>query len=264
MKSKIAVSEISLACFVPGNSGSPVHRNRKYHGLAFSFEHTIEYEFLSGEKLRCASGECAYLPKGSDYNVNKISGGFENSGTYAINFLFDDRNETYKPFKIKFKNPEAVLSAFERARRAWKNKGVGFEEECFSELYTVIKLLKAEAFLPSNPKNLSVIMPAVSYIKEHYTEEAIKIPVLAELCSVSEQYLRRMFASSLGVSPAVYIRNMRIKYAKELIISGEHSVSEVATLSGFEDVSYFSREFKKAVGVSPSEFANSENVLSDA
>jgi two-component system response regulator YesN len=40
----------------------------------------------------------------------------------------------------------------------------------------------------------------------------------------------------------------------ELLLTGEYSVSEVAGLAGFNDISYFSREFKRATGVSPSEY----------
>jgi AraC-like DNA-binding protein len=50
---------------------------------------------------------------------------------------------------------------------------------------------------------------------------------------------------------------MRINYAKELIKSGEYSITEIAIISGFCDVSYFSREFKKAIGVTPKDYLES-------
>ena len=52
----------------------------------------------------------------------------------------------------------------------------------------------------------------------------------------------------------VYIRNMRIKYAAELISSGLYSVTDAAMMSGFNDVAYFSREFKKVLGVTPRDY----------
>ena len=55
------------------------------------------------------------------------------------------------------------------------------------------------------------------------------------------------------------MRNLRLKYAKELLRSREYSVTDVGTLSGFNDAAYFAREFKKAVGKSPSEFMGKEN-----
>ena len=101
------------------------------------------------------------------------------------------------------------------------------------------------------------LAPALEYINENYTRGAIPLSQLASLVGVSEVYLRRLFQSAFSVSPAVYMRNLRIKYAKELIRSGEYSVTDIAMLSGFGDTSYFSREFKRAVGLSPSEYERS-------
>ena len=52
------------------------------------------------------------------------------------------------------------------------------------------------------------------------------------------------------------MRNLRINYAKELINSGEYSIADVSFISGFSDVSYFSREFKKSTGLTPKDYAN--------
>ena len=51
---------------------------------------------------------------------------------------------------------------------------------------------------------------------------------------------------------------MRIRYAKDLLDSGEYSISDAAFISGFNDVAYFSREFKKATGTQPSEYAKKQ------
>ena len=103
-------------------------------------------------------------------------------------------------------------------------------------------------------KNLKILLPALQYIKERYTQENILAPKLAELCGISETYLRILFHDTFSVSPILYVRNMRIKYAKELLRSGEYSVMDVALLSGFNDSAYFSREFRKATGVSPKKY----------
>ena len=52
------------------------------------------------------------------------------------------------------------------------------------------------------------------------------------------------------------MRRLRIAYARDLLGSGEYSVTDAAMLSGFNDAAYFSREFKKEVGVSPKEYGN--------
>ena len=88
----------------------------------------------------------------------------------------------------------------------------------------------------------------------HYTDEIISVPFLSELCGVSEQYLRRLFQAEFGYSPAIYIRLLRLEYAKSLLETNEYSVTDIAMLSGFNSPAYFSREFKKEYGVSPKAF----------
>ena len=55
----------------------------------------------------------------------------------------------------------------------------------------------------------------------------------------------------MGVSPLAYINSLKITRAKELLLSGMYTVTEVAFMSGYSDISHFSREFKKSTGVSP-------------
>ena len=92
----------------------------------------------------------------------------------------------------------------------------------------------------------------MEYIDEHYASASLSVPQLAALCGISEVHLRRSFQRAFSLSPAIYVRNKRIAYAKELLLSEEYSVTEVAFLAGFNDAAYFAREFKKAVGVTPS------------
>lgn len=58
----------------------------------------------------------------------------------------------------------------------------------------------------------------------------------------------------IGLSPVDFIREMRIKRAKQLIDSGEYNISTIAYMTGFNDPKYFSKCFKKQFGASPSEY----------
>jgi AraC family L-rhamnose operon regulatory protein RhaS len=160
-----------------------------------------------------------------------------------------------EPFVRPIKSKDEMQSLFYKAAMAWQKKNAGYCEECFSDLYRIIKQIKKEA-LDYSPrtKSLERIMPALEYIDDNYLTENISVGRLASLCDTSEVYLRKKFREVFSESPAVYMRNKRIKYAKELLQCMEYSVTEVAMLSGFNDTSYFIREFKKAVGTSPSDY----------
>ena len=64
--------------------------------------------------------------------------------------------------------------------------------------------------------------------------------------------------SIVGLSPIDFVREMRIKRAKQLMETGEYNVSTIAYMTGFNDPKYFSKCFKKKYGVSPSEFTPKE------
>ncbi len=75
-----------------------------------------------------------------------------------------------------------------------------------------------------------------------------------ELTGFSPDYFRRCFESECGTTPARYLLALRLGAAKKLLASSDMSVSEIARQCGFADVYYFSRRFKREVGVTPLEF----------
>ena len=255
-KNELIISKIAIAVFVPFGHGKPVHKQRPSHGFAFNVDCETLYSFDTGETLLCRSGELIYLPKGSNYTV-KFSEHTQsnNPGVYAINFLIINDNDSFSPKLIKVKGKDEIQAAFAKAQNAWQKKTVGFYEQNFIELYKIIKILKKEFFRYSETKQtMQILQPALQYIQEHYTQENISTVLLSNLCQISEPYLRKLFHNAFSSPPIIYIRNLRLKYAKELLRSKEYSVTDVALMSGFNDIAYFSREFKKATGLSPKEY----------
>ena len=255
----VTVSKIVTATFVPFGKGTPVHKNRPSHGLAMNVGCDSLYKFDTGVTFECRDGDCIFLPRGSNYVASILGRTEHNSdaeiGVYAINFLINDDQEMLEPFVLSFKARDEALSHFRRAEIAWIRRGELFHEECFINLYSIIRLLRKShaAYMPKQ-RTLEMLEPALKYINENYASENIPVSHLASLCGVSEPYLRRLFRAAFSSSPAVYMRNMRITHAQRLLRSGEYSVTDVALLSGFSDTAYFSREFKRSVGMSPSEY----------
>ena len=255
----LTVSDVRIAIFVPPGQARRTHTNRLSHGLAFNVGTNTTYRFDSGLVLKCPPGQCVYLPRGSNYTVDPEelpdSGDSSLPGVYCINFRLLDDPEDPEPQLIRIRGRDKALSCFERAESAWRKKQVGYREDCFSALYQLLRLFRREhasyAHIDSVMDKLS---PALQYIEAHYTSENIPLSQLARLCGISEPYLRKLFNAAFSVSPSNYIRSMRINYAKELLCTGEYSITSVAALSGFNSVVYFSREFKKATGVSPNKY----------
>ena len=255
MSEQTKILGITFVGYMPSGKGTPIHKNRPTHGLVFNLGCTSSYAFSTGEVLTVHSGECLYLPQGASYVARRLefTEGI-NNGVYAINFLVSN-DEIHRPWVKKIEHRGEFLSLFSKAAREWIKKCDGYYEECMSDLYRIIWWLKNEASKSRESEaNETRISPAIEYIRENYTTDFIKISKLAALCGISEVALRKQFQKQFAISPAVYIRNMRINYAKELMRNQDASIADAAMLSGFNDISYFSREFKKSEGISPKEY----------
>ena len=247
MKHNFTISEITFANIVKAGTGAKIHKNRKSHGLAiflggeriFYFEH---------KKINVRGNTIVYFPKGSNYIIKeKIP--FD---CYAINFEMPD-GFCFEPFAFKIKNANTYLENFKQSQKQQIRKNTGYDSKIKSELYNIIYTMQTEYNLPYT--NSKIIEPAINYIHSNYCKENKSIGHLASLCGISTVHLRNTFIKQFAISPLKYINNLKMARARELLDSQFYTVSEVCFLSGFNNESYFSREFKKHFGISPGEYA---------
>ena len=108
---------------------------------------------------------------------------------------------------------------------------------------------------PSTKKNNQLIENIKAYINSNL-EYDIKLSQIAKLFSYNEQYLGRLFTKETGENMNQYVSKRRLEYAAELIKETPNSIIDIATISGFNNVTYFDRLFKKMYGMTPREFRN--------
>ena len=244
------VSDITLACYVKPNQGRHKHVDRPSHGLALHLGGDKDYHFSDGRVVSVSENTVIYLPKGSTYYVKARSSG----DCYAINFRISE-SICFEPFSVNVRAANDFLHYFKSAKKSWETKSSGYKMRCKAELYNIIAALQAEYHTSYIPKSrFAIIEPAVNYINENYTAELLSISHLAKMCNITPEYFRRIFRERFGDSPISYINNMKLSRSRDLLSSGMYSVSEAAELSGYSDFSHFSREFKRNVGVPPSEY----------
>jgi signal transduction histidine kinase/AraC-like DNA-binding protein/ABC-type sugar transport system substrate-binding protein len=94
---------------------------------------------------------------------------------------------------------------------------------------------------------------ALVYMIQNYAQTLTR-KELADQTGVSENYLSQIFRQELGISPWECLTRLRIQQAKELLTSGEETITHIATRVGFNDSAYFSRVFHKMTGMSPQEY----------
>ncbi|WP_108868415.1 AraC family transcriptional regulator [Aquimarina aquimarini] len=95
----------------------------------------------------------------------------------------------------------------------------------------------------------------VKYIKDNLTNKNITVDFLANKAYMSTSNFHKKFKNTLGVSPIDYLNAEKIKFAKRLIKQNKKLlISEIAFKSGFNNVSYFNRQFKKLEMMTPQQF----------
>jgi AraC family transcriptional regulator len=94
------------------------------------------------------------------------------------------------------------------------------------------------------------------FIQEHLDED-IPLQELASLAELSRYHFARAFRQSFGIPPHRYHMSRRIERAKSLLYERTRSVTEVGLMLGFAETSSFTTSFRRAVGVTPSDFRRS-------
>lgn len=92
-------------------------------------------------------------------------------------------------------------------------------------------------------------------VYEMMAVSAISIDAVAEKLCMSTQQLRRKLNAVSGDTPAAYVRSLQMKKAKEMLDRNDDlPINEVAMACGYYDTSHFTRAFKQAIGVTPTQY----------
>lgn len=88
---------------------------------------------------------------------------------------------------------------------------------------------------------------------EHFAEP-LSVPQLAAVMFLSPGRFSEVFSEQMGVAPATYLRRLRLERAQTLLRTTQSTAARIAIQVGFTDATQFSRAFRTAFGLSPSEY----------
>ena len=104
-------------------------------------------------------------------------------------------------------------------------------------------------------KGNAYVRRALSFMSEHYAQP-LTLEMVAKEVGLSVSYFSALFHQVVGVSFREHLCAIRVEESKQLLLSTDYSLTDIAIAVGFADQSYFCKVFKKNVGMTPGKFRN--------
>ena len=101
--------------------------------------------------------------------------------------------------------------------------------------------------------NLDKLKSIIKYVERHY-QENITIEEMAKLCCFSTSHFMRFFKNKMNQTFTSYLINYRITKAASLLTGTDSNILDIAQETGFDNLSYFNRTFKKIYNMTPKEY----------
>ncbi len=228
---------------------------RTNNGLIYFTSGGIEYHFTD-RTLTATEGQFVLLPKGIPYSGVPLTDGIISA--YVIDFvLCDGATSDIIPLPGPY-TPTNNSFFLEKVKELFNANipDTAYNLKIMQKFYELIYLLCCDYLDSKHQNKKHVLLNAVlKYIRDNLTRSDLNISEISAFAAISDVHLRRIFHSELGVSPHGYIMNARLKLACEHLLSmPDATICDIAELSGFSNVYYFSAAFKKSLNMTPSEY----------
>ena len=249
---EVSVTQILTAAITSPRSITFI-TNRRRFGIFYKLSGASEMQNDAGSWI-FDQDHVVIIPKGCTYTIypRELGQTIMIEFDCAPDFVWD----ASRAYSFRISNPSLIARLFTEAEHVWTFKKTAFRNRCLSALYTIFAELERDnvrSYIDSHLQN--AVRQAQSYLEAHFSDPELDVNTLAEVAGLSPSYFRRLFTEIYRLPPGQYISLIRMEKAKDLLSSGSCSVSEVAEMVGYSSIYYFSGAFRKAVGVSPSEFA---------
>ena len=107
-----------------------------------------------------------------------------------------------------------------------------------------------------NPIDDNFLLQAEKIVVQNLENPDFSIKYFARFLAISQPILYQKMGEYLGLTPGQFIKEIKLKSAKNLLLSTDLLIKNIAYDSGFSDPDYFTKAFKKETGLTPSEFRN--------
>ena len=164
-----------------------------------------------------------------------------------------DLREQNEPTVIEDDEAGTVTALVETVQRIYSKREENYKEICERLTGAIVSIIASRTKSCTEP----LIERLTDRMAQGFTDPDFSVSTVVEGSGYCSDHLRRLFRKHLNMSPLEYLTLLRLRHAKKLLRQNamlNYTVSDIGRLSGFADTSYFSKLFKKKVGVSPLEY----------
>ena len=221
-------------------------------------------------------GECSFSLNGEKYNLNKntllhcgsnmkIRVETENLGIeyYVVHYKNISTTEKFKSiekesFYLEIEDRLSLLKYCEDIIDKSLSPDNYSKFSCKVDFINLIdELIKNVRASQYNDK-LKLVNKGIEYINKNYNAP-ILISEIADILEIDRRRFSDIFQEVTGLSPIKYLTECRLKEAKRLLKFSSYTISEISDMTGYNDSFYFSKTFKKNVGLCPRKYRESNN-----
>ena len=229
---------------------TPLHDLMIYHESA-------EVLYSMGETvIHGTSGSVLLLPEGASAEINVQKSG----SVICIGFSVQKECDAARHVAlISTSAPSLLRNRFLHFAALHSNSpSVGAECAMLAEFYGILYELQRNTSAGNRQSLLEEkIRPSVAYLENHLTDRNLSIAQVAALSGISETYFRALFSEQFGCTPLQYVIEKRVRKAEKLLQETDFPLDEIEEACGFQNHSYFLKQFQKIVEKTPEEIRSS-------
>ena len=175
---------------------------------------------------------------------------------FVIEPKFRKQNNFKNKLHLNSKDLNQLKTILEKLKEEFTSQPSGKELMITSYFLQVVGFLcrKYEQYSTNTKTGFtSPLSDAISYIEKNYTNQ-ITLDMLSQISGTPVSTLIAFFKRTFNQTPTEYIISLRINSACELLRHSNKSITYISDVSGFNDTNYFSRIFRKKIGLTPRDY----------
>ncbi len=265
---------LSLNRNPPGCWNAEIPHVHKYHQLLYCTTGKTSQR-IAGTRVDMRPGDLLFIPAGTEHHSIFLPE--RTSDCFVLDFqsqLFTpatagDRQALEVIKKLAWFQGKVPLSTagsqhassiLEEFLLEFQRKGAAYEAALkMMTLRLLVVIARDEDFQSQGhsicpaPSHKQLIREVVDFLEASYMT-AITVDSVLEFCPLSRSYFHTVFKRTTGKTLVQYLRDIRLKKAKEQLVGSDASIAKIAAQSGLGTLAYFGQIFRAATGLSPTDY----------